>query len=140
MKERTSSILDAAIAIIIFGVLPLVLYRYAESKFGIALGQFGLTALLLSLPIASFILLKARFEKGSGRRLVLSVAQIACVAVWLFVAVAPTISFKYGRYDVSITVISYLFLMATLYCLNIFHAYAEYKVHRGSARSRQMDA
>jgi Kef-type K+ transport system membrane component KefB len=136
MKERTSSILDAIIVIIVFGILPFVLYRYAEAKFNIALSAYGTTALLLSIPIAALILLKGRFPRGDKRRFVLSLAQIASVAIWLFVAVAPTISFKYNQYDVSITVIKYLLLLAAVYCLNAFYAYSEYRVYKKSAQPK----
>jgi len=136
MRLRASAVLDAVICLAIFGVLPFILYRLAEDRFGVALGAYGVTALLLSLPIAALSLLKGGFEKGDRRRFVLSVAQIVTVAVWLFVAVAPTIFFKYGKYDITITLLSYLLLLAAVYSLNIFHAYVEYRVHRRNVAPR----
>lgn len=135
MRQRARGIIEAVTIILVLGLLPFILYTYAGSRLGIPVAGYGIRALLLSLPIAALALLKNRFGKGDERRLVLACAQVVSVSVWIFVSFAPTFTFTYSGYDISITVLRFLLLAAAGYCLNLPYAYVEYRLHRPSGRA-----
>ena len=128
--KRPVTLVECILTLILFGILPFFLYGYAESRFGITPGASKVNALLLSIPIAALVLLKAKYKKGTPERFILSIAQIFSVCVWIFVGITPVIPVRYGEYDIVLTLVDYLILLSSLYALNAVYACTEYIVYR----------